>query len=91
LVISRDVSLNLLLRTPPTAAMLLDTHICELKLILTTFAKIQVCPATLSFIKPRDMIIAEVNLSSYFPLGSVAVPASHDSLQKTSQKVLSGY
>jgi hypothetical protein len=31
--------------------MSLDTHICELKLILVTYAKIQVCPAAVHFIK----------------------------------------
>ena len=62
--------------------MSLDTHICELKLILTNYAKIQVCPVTLFFIEPRDMIIAELPSSSYFPPGSIVAPASHDSSQK---------
>jgi hypothetical protein len=38
----RDVSLNLLLRTPETVLLGLDRHVCEVQLILVSFAEIKV-------------------------------------------------
>jgi hypothetical protein len=40
----RDVSLNLRIVTERTAALGIDGHICELQLILHSFAKLKVPP-----------------------------------------------
>ena len=72
---SRDISLNLCLQTAATAAMWLDTHICELKLILVDFAKIQVNLAT-----PRlSMLHSQVHsfLDLCISLGDVELALTH--------------
>ncbi len=41
----RDFALNLLLRTPDTVILGLDGHVCEVQLVLVSFAEINVVTA----------------------------------------------
>ena len=51
----RDVSLNLLIVTGRTAALGIDGHICELQLILHSFAELKVPFSTAAYVESGDV------------------------------------